>query len=116
MISVLYCTKVGIVYIIRQYKNSINHSFTHSFIHSGHFYSAPSSPLLLRGDPNYSTDTESEFNAEAHRVTVGKRLAQGPYMVARAGVEPKTLRLKVIDSTNAPPRPDHVIVQYLLFI
>ena len=38
-----------------------------SFILSGHFYSAPSSPLLLRGDPDYSTDTVSEFHAEAHR-------------------------------------------------
>ena len=37
------------------------------FIHSGHFYSAPSSPLLLRGAPDYSTDTVSEFHAEAHR-------------------------------------------------
>jgi len=58
----------------------------HSFIHSGHFYSAPSSPLLLR---------------------VSRRSAQatvGPYVAARAGVEPTTLRLKVI-STNAPPRP-----------
>src|SRR6218665_3122404 len=39
----------------------------HSFIHSGHFYSAPSSPLLLRGAPDYSTDTVSEFHTEAHR-------------------------------------------------
>ena len=31
-------------------------------------------------------------------------LAQGPYVAAGAGVEPTTLRLKVIDSTNAPPR------------
>src|SRR6218665_1770406 len=38
-----------------------------SFIHSGYFYSAPSSPLLLRGAPDYSTDTVSEFHAEAHR-------------------------------------------------
>src|SRR6218665_2407797 len=38
-----------------------------SFIHSGHFYSAPSSTLLLRGAPDYSTDTVSEFHAEAHR-------------------------------------------------
>ena len=36
----------------------------HSF---GHFYSAPSSPLLLRGAPDYSTDTLSEFHAEAHK-------------------------------------------------
>ena len=40
--------------------------FVHSFIHSGHFYSASSSPLLLRGAPDYSTDTVSEFHAEAH--------------------------------------------------
>src|SRR6218665_3908970 len=37
------------------------------FIHSSHFYSAPSSPLLLRGAPDYSTDTVSEFHAEALR-------------------------------------------------
>ena len=71
----------------------------HSFIHSGHFYSAPSSPLLLRGAPDYSTDTVSEFHAEA---TAGKGLAQGPYMAARAGVEPTTLRLKVIISILSP--------------
>ena len=41
--------------------------FIHSFIHSSHFYSASSSPLLLRGAPYYSTDTASEFHAEAHR-------------------------------------------------
>ena len=39
----------------------------HTFIHSGHFYSASSSPLLLRGAPDYSTNTVSEFHAEAHR-------------------------------------------------
>jgi len=39
----------------------------HSFIHSGHFYINPSSPLLLRGAPDYSMDTVSEFHAEAHR-------------------------------------------------
>src|SRR6218665_225876 len=37
------------------------------------------------------------------QATVGKGLAQGPYMAARARVEPTTLRLKAIDSTNAPP-------------
>src|SRR6218665_2635707 len=42
------------------------HSFIHSFIHIGHFYSASSSSLLLRGAPDYSTDTVSEFHAEAH--------------------------------------------------
>jgi len=41
--------------------------FAYSFIHSGHFYSASSSPLLLRGTPDYSVDIVSEFHAEAHR-------------------------------------------------
>src|SRR6218665_1636364 len=49
-----------------------------SFIHSGHFYSAPSSPLLIRGAPDYSTDTVSEFHAEAHRQLQVKDLPKIP--------------------------------------
>src|SRR6218665_1966411 len=52
-------------------------SFIHSF-HSCHFYSAPSSPLLLRGAPDYSTDTVSEFHAEAHRQLQVKDLPKVP--------------------------------------
>jgi len=37
--------------------------------------------------------------------TVSIGLAQGPYVAARAGFETMTLRLRVIDLTNAPPRP-----------
>jgi len=33
----------------------------YSFIHSGYFYSASSSPLLLRGAPDYSIDTVLEL-------------------------------------------------------
>src|SRR6218665_3943979 len=51
---------------------------TYSFIHSGHFYSAPSSPLLLRGAPDYSTDSVSEFHAEAHRQLQVKDLPKVP--------------------------------------
>jgi len=32
-----------------------------------------------------------------------KDLPQGPYMVARAGVEPMTLRTKDVNSTKATP-------------
>src|SRR6218665_632483 len=73
----------------------------HSFIHSGHFYNATSSPLLLRGAPDYSKDTVSEFHAEAHRQLQVKDLPKVP----RAGVKTTTLRLKAIDSTKAPPCP-----------
>src|SRR6218665_2031321 len=39
------------------------------------------------------------------QATAGTGLAQGPYVTARAGVEPTTLRLRVIASANAPPCP-----------
>src|SRR6218665_413539 len=51
---------------------------TNSFIHPGHFYSAPSSPLPLRSAPDYSTNTVSEFNAEAHRQLQVKDLPKVP--------------------------------------
>src|SRR6218665_400729 len=50
----------------------------HSFIHSGHFYSTPSSPLLLTGAPDYSTDTVSEFHTKAHRQLQVKDLPKVP--------------------------------------
>src|SRR6218665_3399956 len=49
-----------------------------TFIHSGHFYGAPSNPLLLRGAPDYSTDTVSEFHAEAQRQLKVKDLPKVP--------------------------------------
>ena len=38
-------------------------------------------------------------------------------MAARAGVEPTTLRLRVIASTNAPPCPTvaHYVIRVLLY-
>src|SRR6218665_4203705 len=50
-------------------------------VYSGHFFSASSSPLLLRGAPNYSTDTVSEFHAEAHMCIYG-----GGIVLVRGGV------------------------------
>ena len=43
-----------------------------------------------------------EFHAEAPQTTVSEGLAEGPYVAARAGVEPMTLRTKDVYSTNAP--------------
>jgi len=36
---------------------------------------------------------------------VGKELAQGPCVAARAGLEPATLQTKIDESTNKPQRP-----------
>src|SRR6218665_138529 len=74
-----------------------------SFIHFGYSYSSPSSTTQRRSQLQHGYCIGvSRRSAQA---IVGKGLAQGPYVVARAGVEPTTLQLKVIDSTNAPPRP-----------
>ena len=69
-----------------------------------HFYSATLSTTTQRRSQlqhGYFIGV-SRRSAQA---TAGKGLSQGPYMVARAGVEPTTLRLKAIDSTKAPPCP-----------
>src|SRR6218665_821308 len=47
-----------------------------------------------------------KVSCRSAQATACKRLAQGPCVTARAGVEPTTLRLKVIDSTKAPSRPE----------
>src|SRR6218665_985771 len=49
----------------------------------------------------------------SEHATAGKGHAQGPYVSARAGVEPTTLRLKVIVSTKAPPRPTMYVCMYV---
>src|SRR6218665_1982151 len=53
----------------------------------------------------HSTDTVSEFHAEAPQATASEGLAHGSYVAARVGVEPATLQSTDIDSTNEPPRP-----------
>ena len=71
-----------------------------SFIHSGYFYSASSSPLLLRGAPSTARILCREFHAKAPQATASEGLAQGPYVAARAGFEPTTLQTKGDESTN----------------
>src|SRR6218665_711741 len=89
------------------------HASATPFIHSfGHFYSAPSRPLLLSGARDYSKDTVSEFHAEAHRQVQVKDLPKVPTW-RLAGVEPTTLRLSAIDSTKAPPCPTVVLRDYI---
>jgi len=46
-----------------------------------------------------------EFHAKAPQATASEGLAQGPYVVARAGIKPATLHTKGVESTNEPPQP-----------
>ena len=70
----------------------------HLLIHSGYFYTASSSPLLLRGATDYSLDAVSELTAEALQAIVSEGLAQGPYVAARVDFEPPDTR------NTEPPR------------
>src|SRR6218665_667192 len=80
--------------------------FVHLFFHSF-------CPFLYRPFKSSTTQGRSRLqhgycigvSRRSAQATAGKGLAQGPYVAARAGVEPTTLRLKVIVSTKAPPRP-----------
>ena len=83
-------------------------------IHSGNFYSASSSPLLLRGAPDTACITLSEFHAEVPQAIASEGLAQGPCVAARVGFEPATLRMKGDESTNEPPRP--IRFSYFVFM
>src|SRR6218665_1928548 len=80
----------------------------HSFIHSGHFYSAPSSSLLLRGAPEYSTDTVSEFHAEAHRQLQVKDLPKVSMWRLKRESNPRPSGCKL----SSQPRHHHILQAY----
>src|SRR6218665_477434 len=51
------------------------------------------------------SSTVAEFHAEAPQTTASEGLTKGPYVAAKAGIEPMPLRTKGVDSTNASPTP-----------
>ena len=51
-----------------------------AFIHSSYFYSASSSPLLLRGAPDKARILCQSFMPKRHRQQTSEGLAQGPYV------------------------------------
>src|SRR6218665_805536 len=53
----------------------------------------------------YSVVLPTQHVGVSLRSATGKGLSQGPYVVARAGFEPKTLWMKGNESTNEPPCP-----------
>src|SRR6218665_1187844 len=72
-----------------------------------HFYSAPHSMSLSEALLNTAIDTVSKFTCQSTIATVSEGLAQSPYVVAKVGFEPTTLRSKGINSTNVPPCPQY---------
>ena len=79
-------------------------SFIHSFIQfilDRYFYNTSSSPLLLRGAPDYSIDNLSELARISVQTTESEGLAQGPYLAARVGFEPGTLLTQGTEPTTS---------------
>src|SRR6218665_2676071 len=101
------CTWTMYVYT-KVYINSpsTNHNPVTSFIHTFR-------PFLERPFKSSTTQRRSRLqhgycigvSRRSAQATAGKGLPQGPYVTARARIEPTTFRLKVIASTNALPRP-----------
>ena len=54
----------------------------------------------------------SEFHTEARHAIASEGHAQGPYVAARSGFEPATLRAKGAKSTNEPRRPTLIRTRY----
>ena len=79
-----------------------------TLIHSGYFYSASSSPLLLRGAtaPDAAWILCRNFTTKSHRQLWVKDLPRS-LCGARAGVEPMNLRTKGVDSTHAATHAPH---------
>src|SRR6218665_2351279 len=84
----------------------------HSFIHSGHFYSALQVLYYSETLPTTARILYRSFTPKRTGNCIGKGLAQGPYVTARPGVEPTTLRLKVTDSSKAPSRPTFHLIYF----
>src|SRR6218665_3003961 len=86
--------------------------FVHSFIHSGHFYSDPFKSSTTQRRSRLQQGYCIGVSRRSAQATAGKGHSQGPYVAARSRVEPTTIRLKVIVSTKAPPRP----TSYMLIV
>jgi len=72
---------------------------THSFIHSGYFYSASLSPLLVRGAPNTVRILCRSFTPKRQRQLQVKDLPNGPTWLPERGKNPRPFGRK---ATNLP--------------
>src|SRR6218665_2205575 len=92
-----------------------------SFNHSRYFYSASSSPLLLRGAPNTARILCWSFTPKCHRQLRVKDLSKVSTWHPERDSNPRPFRQKVNESTNEPPCPMccqfmHVYVNTVSFL
>ena len=93
-------------WFLESYTSWTSFTYDHIFIHSFRlFLKRLFKSAITQRRSRHRKDTVSEFYAETPQATASERLAQGPYVAARAGFEPTTLRTKCRESTNKLPRP-----------
>src|SRR6218665_665315 len=93
-----------------------NHTdMNNSFTHSDHFYSAYSSPLLLRGTPDTARILCQSFTPKRHRQLRVKDLPMVPTTWPERDLTPRPFGRK---ATNLPMshHPLRIIIQILLII
>src|SRR6218665_412724 len=81
-------------------------SLVHSFIQV--ISIAPLKSTTTQRRSRHNTVTVSEFRDETSQATASEGHTQGPYVAARAGFEPATVRTKGVESTNETPRPTNI--------
>src|SRR6218665_1663857 len=74
---------------VKCWSRSEDDSFFHSFIHSGHIYSASSSPLLFRGDPDTARILCRSFAPRRHKQLRVKDLPKVPTWLLERDSNPR---------------------------
>src|SRR6218665_1035155 len=83
-------------------------ALVHSFIHSDYFYSAASSPLLLRGAPDTAGILCRSFTPKRHIQLRVKDLPKVPTWRLERNSNMRFFGHAILRMyTNAPPRPAH---------
>jgi len=95
--------QLSFIFVISYCHCSFLHSFIYSFIHSGHFCSASSSPLLVRSAPDTARILCRSFTPKRHRQLRVKDFRKVPTWRLQRDSKPRPS--EGIESTNVPPRP-----------
>src|SRR6218665_1347818 len=95
--------QLSFIFVISYCHCSFLHSFIYSFIHSGHFCSASSSPLLVRSSPDTARILCRSFTPKRHRQLRVKDFRKVPTWRLQRDSKPRPS--EGIESTNVPPRP-----------
>src|SRR6218665_1608049 len=103
----MYGLLIGNVYL-SVVMSTLLHSTSHTKNLNIHSFIQAISIAPVQVHYSEALPTQHGHCALCRNFTPSEGLARGPYVAARAGVEPMTLRTRGVDSTNAPLTPQMV--------